>query len=170
MARPAKYNWEKIRIDFESGLTPAEIHKKHDVPYNRLSEQMKKWEVSEQARFAIKGFDEVSEVITELKGTNPALAQNVIDIITQKNPEFKKAMATLSGKLFTRMIELSNTATASDVQQIAKGMQTVTDTLGISQRHANQSNTVNVQTNTAVQTNINREDIKQIMDSIEADF
>ena len=56
MARPAKYNWDKIKIDYESGLTQAEIHKKHEVPYNRLSERCKEWEISEQAKAVIKGF------------------------------------------------------------------------------------------------------------------
>ena len=155
MARPAKYDWEKIRIDFESGLTPAEIHKKHEVPYNRLSERMKEWEVSEQAKSVIKGFDEVSEAITELKGTNPALAQNVIDIVTQKHPEFKRAMIALSSKLFNRMFKLADTAGASEIPHLTRGMQTIADTIGVSQRHAPKGE-LNIQNNTAVQTNISK--------------
>jgi hypothetical protein len=141
MARPPKYNWDKIKLDYESGLSQAEIHHKHEVPYNRLSERVKEWTVSEQARAVIKGFDEVSEVITELKGTNPDLARNVIDIVADKHPQFKKAMVALSSKLFNRMLSIADNATASEIPQIAKGMQIVTDTLGVSQRHA--STTIN---------------------------
>lgn len=152
MSRPAKYDWEKIRLDYESGLTQAQIRLKHNVPYNRLSERAKDWEASEQAKAVIKGFDEVSEAITELKGTSPALAQNVLDIVQQKHPEFKRAMVALSSKLFDRMLKIADTATALEIPQLAKGMQTVTDTLGVSQRHAPKSDvTVNTQTNIGIQ-------------------
>lgn len=146
MARPQKYDWAKIEIDYKAGLSQAELHKKYEVPYNLLSERAKKWEQNEQAKAVIKGFDEVSEVVTELKRTNPELVQPVLDIVTQKHPEFKKAMIALSGKLFNRMLKIADEATANEIPQLAKGMQTITDTLGISQRHA--SNQVNVQTNT----------------------
>lgn len=149
MARPTKYDWDRIKLDYQSGLSQAEIRLKHNVPYNRLSEHVKEWEVSEQAKAVIKGFDEVSEVITELKGTNPALAQNVLDIVQQKHPEFKKAMVALSSKLFNRMLKIADGATANEIPQLAKGMQTITDTLGVSQRHA-KSGDVNVNATAAV--------------------
>ena len=135
MARPAKYDWDKIKLDYQSGLSQSEIHKKHEVPYNRLSERCKEWEQSEQAKAVIKGFDGVSEVLTELKGSNPELAKNVIDIVADKHPQFKKAMVALSSKLFNRMLAIADEASASEIPQLAKGMQTITDTLGVTQRH-----------------------------------
>ena len=45
-------------------------------------------------------------------------------------------MVALSSKLFNRMLKLADDAEASDINSLAKGMQTITDTLGISQRHA----------------------------------
>ena len=136
MARPQKYDWQKIEIDYKAGLSQAELHYKYEVPYNRLSERCKEWEQSEHAKAIIKSFDEVSEQVTELKGSNPELVQPVLDIVTQKHPEFKKAMVALSRKLFNRMLKIADEATASDIPQLAKGMQTITDTLGVSQRHA----------------------------------
>lgn len=159
MSRPAKYDWEKIRLDYESGLTQAQIRLKHNVPYNRLSERAKDWEASEQAKAVIKGFDEVSEAITELKGSNPDLAKNVLDIVQQKHPEFKRAMVALSSKLFNRMMKIADTATAMEIPQLAKGMQTVTDTLGVSQRHAPKSDVNLVNAN---QTNIEEITFKRI--------
>ena len=149
MARPAKYNWDKIKLDYESGLSQSEIHLKHDVPYNRLSERCKEWEQSELAKSVIKGFDDISEQVTELKGTRPDLVQNTLDIVADKHPQFKKAMVALSSKLFNRMLKLADDAEASDINSLAKGMQTITDTLGISQRHAPKSdvNLVNAQQN-----------------------
>ena len=136
MARPQKYNWTKIEIDYRAGLSQAELHHKYEVPYNRLSERCKEWEQSEHAKAIIRGFDEVSEQVTELKGSNPELVQPVLDIVTQKHPEFKKAMVALSSKLFNRMLKLADEADANQIPALAKGMQTITDTLGVSQRHA----------------------------------
>jgi len=147
VARPAKYDWDKIRLDYESGLSQSEIHHKHDVPYNRLSERCKEWEQSEQAKAIIKGFGEVSEAVTELKGTNPDIAKNVLDIVKDKHPQFKQAMVALSSKIFNRALKITEDASASDLVSLAKGMQTVTDTLGISQRHASQQIQVNTQVN-----------------------
>lgn len=137
MARPQKYPWDKIEIDYKAGLSQSELHTKYEVPYNRLSERCKEWEQSEHAKAIIKGFDNISEVVTELKGTNPELVQPVLDIVADKHPQFKKAMVALSSKLFNRMLKIADEASASEIPSLAKGMQTITDTLGISQRHAN---------------------------------
>ena len=136
MARPQKYPWDKIEIDYKSGLSQSELHNKYEVPYNRLSERCKEWEQSELAKSVIKGFDYISEQVTELKGTSPELVQPVLDIVADKHPQFKKAMVALSSKLFNRMLKLADDANASDITSLAKGMQTITDTIGISQRHA----------------------------------
>jgi hypothetical protein len=136
MARPQKYPWDKIEIDYKAGLSQSELHNKYEVPYNRLSERCKEWEQSELAKSVIKGFDDISEQVTELKGTSPELVQPVLDIVSDKHPQFKKAMVALSSKLFNRMLKLADDAEASDINSLAKGMQTITDTLGISQRHA----------------------------------
>ena len=149
MARPQKYPWDKIEIDYKAGLSQSELHNKYEVPYNRLSERCKEWEQSELAKSVIKGFDDISEQVTELKGTSPELVQPVLDIVSDKHPQFKKAMVALSSKLFNRMLKLADDAEASDINSLAKGMQTITDTLGISQRHAPKSdvNLVNAQQN-----------------------
>lgn len=147
MARPAKYNWDKIKIDYESGLSQSEIHHKHEVPYNRLSERCKEWQQSEQAKAIIKGFDEVTEAVTELKDKHPDLAKNVMDIVIEKHPQFKKAMVALSSKIFNRALAIADTATAQDLTYLSKAMQTTTDTIGVTQRHASSAviNNANVQ-------------------------
>lgn len=142
MARPQKYPWDKIKLDFESGLQRADIHRKYDVPYNRINEHVKTkgWVQSEQAKAIIKDFDDVSYRVSELKAENPELVKNTIDIIIDRHPQFKRAMVALSGKLFNKMMKLADDAKAQDINNLAKGMQTITDTLGISQRHANTTN------------------------------
>ncbi|MDR0579771.1 MAG: hypothetical protein LBG21_04130 [Campylobacteraceae bacterium] len=153
MARPQKYDWEKIKIDYQSGLSKADIHKKHDIPYTTLNDYLKrqgcKWEVSKQAKNTTKAIIGVSEAVSELNNENPALAKavidNAMDIVNKNIPEFKKAMVVIFSKLSQRCIELAPNATASEILTLAKAAQTITDTLNISQRHANSQ--INIQNN-----------------------
>ena len=139
MARPSKYDWTNIRLDLEAGQSKAYVHKKYKVPYEAINKHLKRnpLQINQQAIEAIQGFDEVSQVVSQVKETNPNLADRIIDIVKEKHPEFKRAMVGLSAKLLNRMNKLADTASAGEVPQLAKGMQTVTDTLGVSQRHAN---------------------------------
>ena len=149
MARPAKYPWDKIKLDYESGLSQSDLHKKYEVPYNALNDHItrKGWLQSEQSKAIIKGFDNISEQVSELKAETPELAKNTIDIIIDKHPQFKRAMVALSTKLFNRMFQITDQAKAHELPQLAKGMQTITDTLGISQRHSNTNMNMQVNNN-----------------------
>lgn len=139
MARPSKYDWKNIRLDLEAGLPHESVHKKYDVPYDAINKHLIRnpLVVSQEANAIIKGFDEVSQQVSQLKDKRPDLTQRTLDIIQDKHPQFKQAMVALSSKLFNRMLKITDEATASDIPQLAKGMQTITDTLGITQRHAN---------------------------------
>lgn len=149
MGRPSKYNWKAIKLDYECGITQAEIVKKHNVPHSRLSATIKakEWQVSQQANSIIGGFDEVSQQTIELSNESPELAKNVVDIVLQKHPQFKKAMLALSGAIFKRGMEIAPEANATDLNALSKAMQTTTDTIGVSQRHSNNQVVVNTQTN-----------------------
>lgn len=151
MPRPSKYDWNNIRLDLEAGQTNEYVHKKYDVPYDALNKHLKRnpLRVSQEAKDVISGFDEVSQQVIQLADKQPELAERAIDIVKEKHPEFKQAMIHLSSKLFNRMMALSDEANASEVVSLSKGMQTVTDTLGITQRHASNQTQVNVQNNNA---------------------
>ncbi len=146
-----KIDWTPILADYQTGqYSLNQLSKKHNVSKGALSYRLKEIDTSliEQSNAVIKGFDDSIEQLEQLRLNNPQVAEKVIDIVTQKHPEFKKAMIALSGKLFNRMLKIADEATANEIPQLAKGMQTITDTLGISQRHA--SNQVNIQTNTNI--------------------
>ncbi|MEA2090956.1 MAG: hypothetical protein U9O83_01160 [Campylobacterota bacterium] len=153
MARPSKYDWKNIRLDLEAGLSHEYVHKKYEVPYDAINKNLKRnpLQVSQEADAVIKGFDEVSQQVSQLKDKQPELAKRTMDIVAEKHPEFKKAMVALSSKLFNRMLQLAPEAEARDIPNLAKGMQTVTDTLGVTQRHAPKTE-INTQNNQ--QTNI----------------
>ncbi len=154
MARPPKYPWKEILIDLEVGLTHAEVHKKYKVPYSSLTNYLKKnpLVINQQAKTAIEGFSTVNEVVSEVSEQNPEHAQAIIDIVTQRHPQFKRAMLALSGAIFKRGMEIAPEATATDLNSLSKAMQTTTDTLGVSQRHAPKTE---INNNNAQQNNHN---------------
>jgi hypothetical protein len=164
MARPAKYDWDNIRLDLEAGLAHEYVHKKYSVPYDAINKHLIRnpLVVNQQATSVIQGFDDISQQVNQLKDKSPQLAQRTLDIVTEKHPEFKKAMVALSSKLFNRMMQLAPDATANEIPALAKSMQTVTDTLGVSQRFSNapqfaiQNN--NEQTTSAIQVYIPHND------------
>lgn len=144
-------DWKPILADYQTGqYSISKLAEKHGVSKSTLSERVKDLDrtVRDRAEAVVKSFDDSIEQLIELRTEQPIVAQKVVDIVTQKHPEFKKAMIALSSKLFNRMLKIADEATANEIPQLAKGMQTITDTLGISQRHA--SNQVNVQTNTNI--------------------
>ena len=146
-----KIDWDPILAEYQTGqCSISKLAKKYEVSKSTLSMKVKELddEVTERAKSVIRGFEDSIEQLSNMKAEHPAVAEKIVDIVTQKHPEFKKAMVALSSKLFNRMLKIADEATANEIPQLAKGMQTITDTLGISQRHA--SNQVNVQTNTNI--------------------
>lgn len=76
MARKNKYNWEKIKAEYELGKTQSYLVKKYDIPHSTISTRIKKesWVVSEVEIDAIVGFRDATEVVTEVitnKGNTP---------------------------------------------------------------------------------------------------
>jgi hypothetical protein len=152
MARPAKYDWERIKLDYESGLAPADLHKKYDIAYNILSYQIKKngWVVIEQAKSITEAFNGVIEQVIELNDKNPKLAkiavEKVIDDIGSRMPEYRKSISIIFHNLLIQTDKvLQKAKTASDIVQLSKAVQIQTDSIGVTQRHA--SSQVNIQNN-----------------------
>lgn len=132
-------DWTPILADYQTGqYSISKLAEKHGVSKSTLSERVKDLDrtVQDKAKAVVQSFDDSIEQLIELRTEQPIVAQKVVDVVTQKHPEFKKAMVALSSKLFNRMLKIADEASASDIPQLAKGMQTITDTLGVSQRHA----------------------------------
>lgn len=147
-----KIDWTPIMADYQTGqYSISFLAKKYEVSKSTLSVRVKALdnEINEQSKAVIAGFESSIEQLSNIATEHPKVAEKIVDIINDKHPEFKKAMVSLSGKLFRRMLELAPDSTAGEVPQLAKGMQTITDTLGISQRHAKQAD-VNIQNNISV--------------------
>jgi transposase-like protein len=148
-------DWNPILADYQTGqYSISKLAEKHGVSKSTLSERVKGLDrtVRDRAEAVVKSFDDSIEQLIELRTEQPIIAQKVVDIVTQKHPEFKKAMVALSSKLFNRMLKLADSAEANEIPSLAKGMQTITDTLGVSQRHAPKSDVslVNAQQNVDV--------------------
>ena len=144
-------DWKPILADYQTGqFSITKLAEKYEVSKSTLSLKVKDIDanITEQAKATIEGFDKSIEQLSNIQIEHPIIAEKIVDIITDKHPQFKKAMVALSSKLFNRMLKLADDATANEVPQLAKGMQTITDTLGVSQRHANTTiNNTNAQQN-----------------------
>ena len=145
-------DWKPILADYQTGqFSITKLAEKYEVSKSTLSIKVKELDanITEQAKSTIEGFDKSIEQLSNIQIEHPIIAEKIVDIITDKHPQFKRAMVALSSKLFNRMLKLGDTATATEIPSLAKGMQTITDTLGITQRHAPKSdvNLVNAQQN-----------------------
>lgn len=132
-------DWNPIIADYQTGqYSITKLAQKYEVSKSTLSVKVKELdgEITEQAKAVIQGFDDSIEQLSNIRNEHPEIAEKIVDIVTQKHPEFKKAMVSLSAKLFNRMMKIADEATATEIPRLAKGMQTITDTLGVSQRHA----------------------------------
>jgi hypothetical protein len=87
MARPTKYNWEKIRKDLECGQNHEYVHKKYDVAYDVINKHLKRnpLEINQGAKSIIKGFDEVSQVISQVRDKRPDLVETATKIAIERN-------------------------------------------------------------------------------------
>jgi len=153
MGRKSKYDWDDIRLDISLGMSQADVVVKHKVPFSTLSTHLRSKPVipNLKAKSAIAGFEVATSEIAEVIEGNKAVAEKVIDILESKHPQFKKQLATLTSNLLTRANQLIKDSDAQGISHLAKGIQTATDTVGITQRHAPRaSTTMNVQQNTHV--------------------
>lgn len=152
MARPAKYNWERIRAEYECGITQAELVRKYDLNKGRLSDRIKSegWVVSKQQEAAIKGFRESYETIFETCESAPIVAELAADEIESFDAEMARGIRALNKTLInqSRLIANSGEANAGDLRSLASVSKSVADIHGISKGSGvtinNQNNAVAV--------------------------
>jgi len=91
MGRPSKYDWKAIRLDLEAGQENEYVHKKYDVPYDAINKHLKRnpLEVNQQAKHALKGFDEISQVISQVEDKHPELARTVLEIASERSQHIR---------------------------------------------------------------------------------
>ena len=148
-------DWKPILTEYQTGqYSISKLAEKHEVSKSTLSQKVKELDnsVTEQAKAVISSFDNSIEQLSNIATEHPNIANKIVDIVTDKHPQFKKAMVALSSKIFNRALVIADTANAQDLTHLSKAMQTTTDTLGVTQRHS--TSQVNVNTQTNVQNNI----------------
>ena len=153
MGRPAKYDWANIRADLELGESKAYVHKKYNVPYNAINNHLKGAPIgiNAEAQAVVEEFSKVTEQIKEIVSEQPEVGAKVLDLLEEKHPQFKKQLATLTSNMLTRANQLVKDADAIGINHLAKGIQTTTDTAGITQRHSPRAvTTMNVQQNSHI--------------------
>lgn len=84
--------------------------------------------------------DEVShrERVTALADANPEVANTLMEMVNEVAPDFVSKVALFSSELVdkSRTLLKGEYIDASDIANLAKAIQTVTDTVGVTQRHA----------------------------------
>ncbi len=83
MARPSKYDWDKIEADFKAGVPKDEIRRRYRVPRNTLDNRIRdqKLTVSEDARAVMQGFGAVSGHLGAVEAKNPEILPSLYDRI-----------------------------------------------------------------------------------------
>lgn len=134
-----RIDWSPVLTEYQTGqFSISALAKKYNISKSTLSVKIKAMgnNQTEQAKEAVETFDRATEQILHISNEQPELAQKVIEIVQDKHPHFKKAMETLSSAILKRGLEMVPKADANDLKSLSKAMQTTTDTLGVSQRHA----------------------------------
>lgn len=152
MARPAKYNWERIRAEYECGITQAELVRKYEVDKSLLSKKVRaeEWKISPQTNAAIKGFSEGYSTILQEVGKNPIVADLIADEVNSFDAEIARGVSDLNRSLIRQAREIANSgeANAGDLRSLASVSKSVADIHGISKGSGvtinNQNNAVAV--------------------------
>jgi len=86
MARE-KYDWKKIKADYEIGKSKSYIHKKYGVPYSTLSTKISRevWEIANNETSAISEFRSGCEQVSEVIANNSDNKEKVEAIVDELN-------------------------------------------------------------------------------------
>lgn len=167
MARPSKYDWNKIRKWYEAGHTQKEILDEFNCPKSSLSERVKKekWVINELTEPFVKGVIEVSELKANFNEQNQEVCELAEDrakrLLKQRGMVFdvgdllakaKFDMLT-KGKVnkpikvkngdYETVEQIEHDLTASDLSTLANGLDKLSVTLGVNERF-NQSANVQI--------------------------
>jgi len=150
MARPPKHPWDEIRAKYETGqFDQAGLIKQYGVDSGALSRKIKKdgWVVNQKAIQAIRGFDEVNQNLSDLSD-KPLLHEATLEEMSKLDPTLMQLVFDANKAVMTQAKDTAGNVFGADLNATAKAVQTCSDSLGITQRHAPRAETnVNVQNN-----------------------
>lgn len=170
--KKTKYNYDEIRIKYETGqYSLSQLAKIYGVAKSTLSEYFKEHAVykSEHAPNAIasltRGFNELEMIATENKPEHirAKIREEVLDIVSKKNPVFAKTLQALASQLLNKSFEmLERSKTPGELNNIANIMQKVNETLQVIPKTP--STQIAIQNNQNIQNNVGGDGSKQKRD------
>jgi len=151
MPRPQKFPWDKIRADYETGMFDQKhIINKYGVDSGALSRKIKKekWTINQKANEAMTSFDTVNQNLSDLLETNPLLAESTLEQMAKRDPDLVRLVMDANKAVLKQASTTASQVFGADLNATAKAVQTASDSLGLTQRHAPRAETkVEVQTN-----------------------
>lgn len=170
MARPSKHNWVEIEDYYRSGMPSPQICKKFGISKSSLSERIKQyeWVVSEQITELTNNAAMAVKSISEL----PKGQQRAVTEIIEEKLRFSSLINGNAELIASKIPAMLNQIDSpSDLKILAEANDRLAITLKVADRHA-KSGDVNVSTTAAVQNNVtvNKEEVKGIIDAIEAEY
>lgn len=170
--KKTKYDYDEIRIKYETGqYSLSQLAKIYGVAKSTLSEYFKEHSVykSEHAPNAIasltRGFNELEMISTENKPEHirAKIREEVLDIVSKKNPVFAKTLQALASQLLNKSFEmLERSKTPGELNNIANIMQKVNETLQVIPKTP--STQIAIQNNQNIQNNVGTDGGKQKRD------
>ena len=157
MAKPLNKNMETIATKYQTGQYGInELARMYKVDKSTISRYIKRHNITinQHAKDAIshltQGLNEFSEIcngntlnqqsqhlsVSEIENAHKNsvnLANEVIEIVREKNPQFAKGFQAISSLILKRSAELlqKEGVTSTDIANISKAMGNVNDTLGV---------------------------------------
>lgn len=157
MAKPINKNMETIAIKYQTGQYGInELARMYKVDKATISRYLKKngIEINQHAKEAInhltQGLNEFNEIcnndtinqqnqhlsISEIENAHKNsinLANEVIEIVREKNPQFAKGFQAISSLILKRSAELlqKDEITSQDLTNVSKAMSNINQTLGV---------------------------------------
>ena len=142
--------WEKTQALFESGqYSLSEISEKTGINKSQISRKSKiqQWTNGRNADYI-----EAKVKIATKKTTENTTTLQILDDIADEQIRHKRLVYGVQEKALKKAeTMLDQVDTPLDLKNIVDAVDKASLTLGVNQRHSNQN--INVQTNTAVQTN-----------------
>ena len=136
--------WTTIFARIESGQDIEEIGKQYGHARKiALFAKMHNVAVNEKKRLFVKKEVEQRETIQEIANTEGVeAAKTLLQRVNEVAPDYERSLAIFANKTVLKAIDKldDNYLEASDMLSMAKAVQTASDTVGVTQRHASASN------------------------------
>ncbi len=166
-AKKKSYDWFQIRLDFDKGLSQAELRKKYDIPAGTLGSKIKRdgWVLSQEQTSTLDEFRAVSAKLSEnYYNANESQQKEMVDrveIILEDNDlvvNNRKLLRVFQNK----MIQILKDGGYETALEIRQGVSSIKDIEAVANPQSNKQE-INIQ-NTQQVAQSNQLNLKELSD------